>query len=311
MINKAHLFGIAAAVLGAINVFSFLNVPASQKHEALSPLEPFFNTTQAYVLPVSEPLVAPLLKANIAKPVINAKSALIFDVQSGRFLFDRNSKERIPVASLTKIMSAVVAMNSLNLKDSVTVEKESVRVDRLKQDLYAGEIISVEDLLSTMLVGSSNDAAHALAAFAKTKDFDFVAKMNERAQALDMKDTLFLDSSGLNDNGYSTAQDFTKLLSHALEYPGIWSILREPEFVLKPDGAIERQIKNTNQLLSVISGIVGGKTGYTDGALGCMILAVNMSGKHDTLVIIVLGSTTRFEDTTKLFDWATAAYRWQ
>lgn len=311
MVKKAHLFGIAVAVLGAINVFSFLNVPANQKHEVLSPLEPFFNTTQAYILPVSEPLVAPLIKANIAKPVINAKSALIFDVQSGRFLFDRNSKERMPVASLMKIMSAVVVINNLDPKDSVAIGKESVRVDRLKQDLYAGEIISVKDLLSTMLIGSSNDAAHALTAFAKTKDIDFVAKMNEQAQTLDMKDTLFLDSSGLNDNGYSTAQDFAKLLSYALEYPEIWTILREPELTLKPDGAIERQIKNTNQLLNTVDNIVGGKTGYTDGALGCMALAVNVNGKHDTLVSIVLGSTTRFEDTTKLIDWAIAAYRWQ
>ncbi|HYU65006.1 MAG TPA: serine hydrolase [Candidatus Paceibacterota bacterium] len=311
MQTKIYLLAIVVGLLLAVNVFFVLNVPLNEKGESLSPLEPFFNTTQAYVLPVSEPSFVPLLDSSIPKPVIDAKSALVYDVRSERFLYDFNSKQRLPIASLTKLMTALVVIDNLDLKEEVTIPKEAVRVDGSKQDLYAGEIISVEDLLQTMLIGSSNDAAKALAMYGQSKNIDFIAKMNEQASLLGMKDTQFLDPAGLNDNAYSTAQDFVKLVAHALKYNKIWEVLRQPELTLKSQGAPERQIKNTDQLLGTIDNLLGGKTGYTDIALGCMVVAVNVNNKHDTLISIVLGSTNRFEDTKKLIDWVTQAYRWE
>ena len=170
----------------------------------------------------------------------------------------------------------------------------------------------VGNLMRMMLIESSNDAAYAISAHAKAQGIDFMGEMNRKAKEVGMNESLFLDPAGLNDNAYSTAQDLVKLVVYALQYDEIWTSLQVKELTLtSEDGAIIHTVENTNQLLGTIQNISGGKTGYTDLALGCMILIVDIPGHRDKIVSIILGSEDRFGDTRKLVDWIIDAYRWE
>ena len=308
MKSKLYVLVISLAGLIIVNV---LFVMGSSQNNNFSNAEPAFNSYQAYVLPISEPSYFPIYNSKIEKPLIDGKSGLVYDTRSGRFLFDKNSRIKLPIASLTKILSAVVVLENLNLKDAVLVPKEALKVDTEKQTLYLGEEITVENLLKLTLIESSNDAAYALAWYANSRGMNFVDKMNEKAQSLNMIDSNFLDPAGLNDDAYSTAEDLVKLIRYSLKHDLIWEILTEKSIVVKStDGKIEHKVESTDQLLGVIPDIFGGKTGNTDGALGCMILVVDIPDKNDKLISVVLGSRSRFEDTKKLIDWVKDAYRW-
>lgn len=311
---KTALYAIVVIVLGVlgVNLFFFLGSSPAAEQLHLAAIEPLLTTTQAYIFPLSEPSYLPLLDSNVRKPQLGSKAAVSYDVRSARYLYSQSINQQLPVASLTKVLTAAVVLDTLDLKDTVTVGSESLKVDGEVQDLYIDEQISVENLLKYMLVKSSNDAAYALAAHAKTKGIDLVASMNRKAQDWGMTNSRFLDPAGLNDDAYSTAEDMTRLVERLLKYRMIWDILVEKKMVVtSTDRTITHQLENTNQLLDQIPNIIGGKTGYTEKALGCMILIVNVPEQRDTIITIVLGSTSRFEDTKKLVNWVSSAYRWE
>ncbi|MBI2062611.1 MAG: D-alanyl-D-alanine carboxypeptidase [Candidatus Yanofskybacteria bacterium] len=309
MQSKLYILAISLAGLVIVNLVFVMD--SSQKNNFAN-AEPAFNSSQAYLLPVSEPSYFPIYDSKIEKPVIDAKSGLVYDTRSGRTLFIKNSHLKLSIASLTKILSAIVVLENLDTKETVVIPKEALKVDEEKQGLYLNEEITVQNLLKLMLIESSNDAAYALAWHANNKGMNFVDKMNEKAQLLNMNDSKLLDPAGLNDEAYSTADDLVKLVTYSFKYDLIWEILTEKSIIVKStDGKIEHNVENTDQLLGVIPDIFGGKTGYTDNALGCMILVVDIPDKNDKLISIVLGSRSRFDDTKKLIDWAKEAYRWE
>ncbi len=309
MKTKIYILAVMLAGLVIVNVFFIMD---SSKKNNLANAEPAFNSSEAYLLPISEPSYFPIYDSAKEKPLIDAKAGLVYDTRSGRFLFAKNSRPKLPIASLTKILSAIVVLENLDTKETVVIPKEALKVDEEKQSLYLGEEITVQDLFKLMLIESSNDAAYALAWYADSKGINFTDKMNEKAQSLNMNDSHFLDPAGLNDDAYSTAEDLVKLVKHSLKYGLIWNILTEKSIVVRStDGKIEHKVESTNQLLGVIPDIFGGKTGHTDKALGCMILVVDIPDKNDKLISVVLGSKTRFDDTKTLIDWVKSAYRWQ
>jgi len=314
--TTATIVAILVIAIAGINLFRVISAEQSAPTDPQTVLKEgspaLSNDAHAYIFPVSEVSYIPFLDSSRKRPDLKAKSAIVYDTQTSRFLFAMDTKKRLPIASLTKIMSAVIVFEKLNFDDVVTVGKESVRVDGDKRDLTAGERIKVSNLLAMMLIKSSNDAAYALVTHAKTKNFDFVAEMNAKARELSMNDTLFLDAAGLNDNGYATVQDLVKLVVYSNRYKNIWQLLREKEITItSEDGAVIHTVENTNQLLDEIPNISGGKTGYTDLALGCMVLMVDIPGHKDTIISIILGSSDRFGDTRKLVDWIIEAYRWE
>src|SRR3989338_9413970 len=119
-----------------------------------------------------------------------------------------------------------------------------------------------------------------------------------------MTESKFLDPAGLNDEAHSTVENMVKLVRSSLKEDLIWDITTEKSTTVRSvDGKIEHKIESTNQLFGVIPDVVGGKTGYTDGASGCMVLIVDIPGKNDKIINIVLGSRERFTDTQKMVDW--------
>ncbi len=307
--RRAFLFLFCISAPVAVFVFA-THHSKPKPQQFISSVPSGLQSAQAYLLPLAEPAYAPVRDTTVAEPELDANAAVLYDVDTGAYLYEKNDSMKVPIASLTKLLSVLVVQDVFDPNDIVTVASGSVRVDGQKQTLYNGERLTVHDLVSMMLVESSNDAAYALAHAAKERGVDFVVNMNQKAVVLGMSDCLFKDPAGLDDTAYCTAHDLVRLVRAALRIaPQIWPIMATKELtVLSADRRIVHTVKSTDELLGQIAGIVGGKTGYTDGALGCLILVVKIPAKTGTLISIVLGSRQRFTDTQTLSGWAQRAY---
>lgn len=300
-------------IFAGLAIFSFSShsaAPAVSPNQYISGATPGLVAVQAYMLPVTNASYLLVRDTSVADPVLDASAAVVYDTETGQYLYEKNIDTRVPIASLTKLLSALVVQDHFTDQEVVTIASSSIRVDGQKQTLYDGERMHVHDLVSMMLVESSNDAAYALAAYARSLGIDFVAAMNTKARSIGMDDCLFTDPAGLDDAAYCTIRDLIVLTRHVLrQAPTLWPITAQQHLsVVSADGRLIHPIKSTNELLGQIPGIIGGKTGNTDGALGCLILVVNIPGKDDILITIVLGSRTRFGDTKALVEWTGRAY---
>lgn len=306
---------IPILILAVLGVFTLVSRPEvnEKPFSFISGATPGLQAVQAYMLPVAAPAYAPIRDTSVDAPLLDANAALLVDTDSGRVLYEKNASALVPIASLTKLLSALVATDLFERSEIVTIASGSVRVDGLKQTLYLGERMAVGELITMMLVESSNDAAYALAGYAREQQIDFVARMNAKAHVLGMERCVFTDPAGLDDTAFCSATDLLRLVRFALRTaPQLWPIMTAPSLTVQSaDGRFAHELKSTNELLGTMDGIVGGKTGYTDGALGCLILVVKFPEKDDTLISIVLGSRGRFSDTRTLVTWAQSAYRWQ
>lgn len=271
------------------------------------------NLQEAFLLPQTQVNYLPIRDFNIPDPIITARAVGLYDIVSDKFLYAKEPDRQVPIASVTKLMTAVIIKENINISDIITVAPENINVDGQGADLVKGERIVVADLLKIMLIKSSNDAAASFANYAKQQGIDLVAKMNEKAKEIGMNQTRYLDPSGLNDNGVSTVKDLVLLVKYINDqHSDIWRILRtQSETVASYDGINSHALTSTNALLGQMSGIIGGKTGYTDRAMGTMVLQVSLQDGENMVISIILGSSDRFGETKKLIDWGNTAYRWK
>jgi D-alanyl-D-alanine carboxypeptidase len=276
----------------------------------------------------TNPDFLPIRNWDISQPEIKAEAALIFEPVKNKILYQKNIEQVLPIASLTKLMTGLVVLEEISLDQIITVSKEAIEAYGDNGGLVIDEKISVKNLLYALLMESSNDAAIALAeAFGNypsgtvLEGPSLVFLMNQKAGELGLKDTHFIDPTGFNPANVSTALDLAKLVKYCLEQPLIWQILKTSAIdVSSADGLIIHHLTNTNQLLDYWPMIVGGKTGYTDEAQGCMILVIeqdlnntkNYIGQlsSEYLIIIILGAKERFLETEKLINWVKEAYVW-
>lgn len=254
----------------------------------------------------------PVLKNNAESLILLAEAAVAFDVDSDIVLFSQQAKERKPIASLTKLMTAVVVLENAQLNEVVTISKEAIDTEGCFCDFKVGEKLSVKDVLHIMLLQSNNDASVALAEHIGGSTANFVVMMNQKAADLGMKDTIFSCPNGLDDDGnFSTAYDMAQLADYALEKLLLWDILRiQEEIVSSIDGLQQHYLKNTNTLLKYSADVLGGKTGYTEGAGECLLLVVQHPENKHRIISVVLNAQDRFADSQKLFEWVFTNYRW-
>lgn len=272
-----------------------------------------FNSQTAFLLPVSEPTYFPIRDTAVLPPELTAKSFLIYDTKNGKIIFSKDPTRALPVASLTKLLTAVVALENLGDQEVITITKESYNVDGEGAIFHLQEQLYFKDLLGAMLVKSSNDAAMAIAETVEQKTGQtFTVSMNLKALQIGMDRSDFFDPAGLNDEGYSSARDMLRLVQYAKRYPEIQNLISLKSLtVSSADGRFLHNFVSTNRLWDDLPGLIGGKTGYTDGALGCMIAEENLPEQGSSLVIILLGSADRFREIKKLSDWSTTAFRWR
>lgn len=243
-------------------------------------------------------------------PEISAKAAVVFDPTYNAFLFEKNSDEPLSPASTAKIATALVALEKFDLEDTASASAECLRLPGNQMGLVEGEFISIENLLYGLLVQSSSDAACVLSCHKGLLPEQFVGEMNNLAQRLGLSQTIFANATGL-DGGYhySSAHDLALLGKYALENPIIRKIVGTPQITVSSvDQRIEHHLETTNELLGLISGVTGVKTGYTEEAGGCLVLSV-MRGERE-LIVVVMGTEHRFSEAKALAEWAFKTHRW-
>ncbi len=237
---------------------------------------------------------------------INASAALSFETSLRRpggrpdkVLFEKSGDVSLPIASLTKLMTAVIVLDNYNLSRVITVNAAADAQDSMKQDVKLGDAMPVESFLDMMLVGSSNKSAYVLAELIGANKF--VDLMNQKAADLGLENTFFQDPTGLSPKNVSTAGDLVKLTEYILKnYPKIADISKEKEFYVPGFGKIE----NTDQLLGEVPDIVCSKTGFTTLAKGCLLLVVNNFKNNDYIINVVLGADDRFAEMKKIIKWS-------
>lgn len=248
----------------------------------------------------------------ISADEIKSPSAVLIEAETGKVLFDKDSKQERACASITKVMTMILVMEAiddgkLKMEDTITASAHAASMGGSDIWLEEGEVMTVHDLIKATMVASANDAAVALAEEVAGSEDAFVEKMNEKAKELGMENTTFKNCNGLDEEGHLTTAYDVALMSQELinheeifEFTSIWlDYLR--------DG--ETQIVNTNKLLKSYNGITGLKTGTTSQAGSCISATATRDGL--TLIAVVLGGATgteRFEDATTLLDYGFANY---
>lgn len=230
---------------------------------------------------------------------LSAEAYVVVRGASGRdAVYEKNMRMHLPLASLTKLMTAVIVTEYIDPHDVITITPRAVNAEGVAGSLRAGETFSVPDLLNVMLVVSSNDAATAFEDHFASQGLDLMSLMNEKAKLFGMVDTHFANPTGLDDpEHYASAADLAALAAYSLRHENVWSILsKTSENVRSLNKGITHALLSNNELLyKKRTDVLGGKTGYTKNAMGCMITVLK-SGE----IIVVLGSDERAKDTEKL-----------
>ncbi len=237
---------------------------------------------------------------------LTAASALMFDQDTGRVLFEKNADVQLPMASLTKLMSALVVMRSnLPMNELFTVEREDFNLPSSSfSRLRVGMTFSRDDLLHLGLMGSDNRAIHLLARSYPGGMDAFVAKMNETAREMGLKNTHFAEPTGLSSENHTTAREITRVAAEAYRYPKIREYSTSPKIeYFTQSGLI--QVRSTNRLIREGHWDIGmQKTGYTGAAGHCMMLQTEVAGSR--VLMVVLNSTSsanRVTDMKRMKDW--------
>lgn len=246
---------------------------------------------------------------------ITSKSAILVDFYSGKVVFEKKSKERFPIASMTKLASLAVVFDYLDKgiikeNDMVLVSETAGAVGGSSAFLDAGSKYSVSDLVKTIVIASANDSTVALAEFVAGSEELFVQKMNKFVKKLKLENTNFSNATGLPiENHYSSAEDMVEIYKIVCDNPLYkkYSKVWMDDFI-HPSGR-KTGLVNTNRLIKTFDGVDGGKTGYTDKAKFCLTASAT---RGDTRFIgVVIGSEnskTRFSEMSKLFNYGFANY---
>ena len=272
---------------------------------------------QSYLEGFRSPNFFPIRNWDVKIENADAASTLVIEPVTQKALHYKNIFDIRPIASLTKLMTALVVITEMNLQDEITVSGAAVATYGDQGGLAHEEVLSVENLLHILLIESSNDAAIALEeyynAYRTEQDKTFVAAMNAKAQELGLLDTFFVEPSGLNVNNRSTAYDLASLADYVFQRPILRQIMSTQVIDIQSvDGVINHHLVNSNTLLGVLKGVLAGKTGYTEEAGESLILFVKKSENiDDYLIYVILDSADRVKAARHLIDWADRAYIWE
>lgn len=285
--------------------------------------KPFFSPEKsAVVLPVFtlNQSFSPALKEvfpqflpereNMPAPEIKISAGIIIS-SNGNIIYEKNVSEKLPIASVTKLLTALVVLDNLDQDDAVEISKNAVKTYGENGDLVVGEKLSVLNLLHIMLISSSNDAAIALGEEILKSNKAIGILLNEKAKAIGMENFSFYDFAGLDAKNSASAADLAVLTRAAIENEIIRKIIGiEKIDIMDKEGKFVHHLENTNKLFGKINNLIGGKTGYTNEAGECLVLAVNSSVGKGYFIAAILGAKTgeRFNDMEKLINWAKLVY---
>ena len=281
-------------------------VPASVAGASEAPAS--VASTEFPIASEAESITVPLSRNAFLVPTLTAAAILVKDAASGAVIYQKNHETRLPIASLTKLMTALVAVKYGDLDDEVEISPADLEVSAYRVGFSPGEKVAVADLLKAMLISSANDAALALARYSAGSTENFVKEMNDQAVALGMTETSFANPIGFDSPAhYSTAADLSKLVEAFISRPELLDIVKLPSAIVRTvSGKESRQLYTTNLLLRERPGVIGLKTGYTAEAKGSIIILMGEPRYYS----IVLGSREREKETSILLDWVEKEFVW-
>ncbi|MEW6553039.1 MAG: D-alanyl-D-alanine carboxypeptidase family protein [Actinomycetota bacterium] len=241
---------------------------------------------------------------DVRVPAISAAAAILVDPATDDVLFEHNADQPLPMASTTKVMTAVVVLENASLQESVTVSAYAGAVGESSAWLDAGEVLTVEQLLYALLLQSANDAAVALAEHVGGSEGAFVEMMNEKARDMGLGHTSFANPHGLDaPNHYTSARDLAAITCYAMDIAEYRRIAETTTYELPwPGHPFPRVLENHNKLLKTYPGTTGGKTGYTAGAGKCLVASSQREGR-ELVSVILNGGDGYWDQTTALMDY--------
>lgn len=257
-----------------------------------------------------QPPIKEMASINIPEPEIRAHSYLVKFIGEDKILIRRREWKKLAPASLTKLLTALVARQNLLPADWIIFSEKAKTVEEKISTVGVGESLLRDDAIRFALMGSANDAAEAMAEKLGER---FLELINTEARRIGMSDSSFRNATGLDtEEHYSTALDLAKLAEYIWQnQPALWEMTRNTEAEVYSDTFNKYEIKTTNELLEEFPEILGGKTGFTDKARGTLILLypvypalMDKGGVKDKVaVIVILGSTDRFSDGRAIINW--------
>lgn len=297
---------------GRINNFSKIAIIFFAFHFLTSNIVCYANLEDNEIIDINEikKEIVEVSAKESKEPKLNAKIGLIFDRASKTILYEKNGQKQVPMASTTKIMTAIVVLENSELTDIVTIDKKAAGTGGSRLGLKTNDKITVHDLLYGLMLCSGNDAAVALAIHTGGSVDGFADMMNETAKEMNLVNSHFVTPHGLDQNGhYTTAYELACMADYALKIPKFREIVSTKTYTVTINGRA-KTITNTNELLGSLDGVYGVKTGFTNGANRCLVTAYK-GGKLD-IITVVLGADTkkiRTQDSIKMIEYAYKNYQ--
>jgi len=294
-------------ILAASGALALVYYQNNQINDIKSPLPDFLSQKENKEISSLDfwlPAVLGFFTGGEGEPILSAKSVLVYDLENNKPVYEKNPKVRLPMASLTKIMTAMVAIDHKREDDRYIVYPEAL-VGENTIGLSQGEVMSLEELLYGVFMYSANDAAETLAINTLGRQ-EFINAMNNKAKALGLTDTNFTNSTGLQGDGnqYSTAHDLLVISRHAIEnYPQILKASSTAQHHLPAtNDHYEYYLYNQINLITTYPGVKGLKDGYTPEAGWCLITYFERDGVK--LFAVILGSENRRDEMKSLLDYS-------
>lgn len=286
------------------------------KNSASRPLPEDENTRNLAERSETFDLYPPPERASDANPAMRAEASIVLDERTDTVIYAKNEHTPLPIASITKLMVAMVVLDAIPDVTRVHTVDEPKRIGS-NMALEEGEQLTIRKLLAGSLIASANDASQQLAIAVAGSEEAFVKMMNDKARELHLEHTAFSNITGLDREedpsiraeNVSTVFELAQLVDHSRNYELIWDFVDiERLTVSSQDGTIIHELEATNKLLGTVRGLEGGKTGFTDRAGQSLVTVTKRNG--DAIIAAVLNSPDRFGEMERLIDWTYANTTW-
>jgi len=330
-LKTKHIYSLKAKYVLAFLIILFLVLGSLKLGKIVNEYIYWKNTKEIYTAalaksPVDYSFLKPFRNWKVGDlGEISAKAAisLVTGKDGGsQIIFEKNPSKLLPIASLSKLLTAYVALKNYDLNQKTVITQDAVKTEENTGQFKAGEEFTVKELLHSMLIESSNDAARALADIMGEKQF--VALMNSEVKKMGLKHTYFVDPIGLDPDfagqgyNYSTTQDLAalawKILKESEQNPKLAELFKITKYaeynISLANGRFHHQAINTDKLLNRFPEMLGGKTGQTPMAGQCLLVVMPKPKGNGYLINVILGSDNRFEEMKKIINWLNQAFIW-
>lgn len=302
---KNHMKKIVTLSALFIILLSFLVLNLTSGKEPKILISPVLKDEK--VLGINQWLPNQVLGSQANAPQISSKAGLFIDTKSGQILYSKNIHERLPIASLVKVMTVLIALEHKSMDEKYVVSQRAADMEPDKMLLIAGEKLTLRELLDGIFLVSANDAAEVLAESTTGSREEFIKLMNSKASQLGMKDTFYINPTGLDEdsnNSYSSAYDLAILTRYLIRhYPQVVDISKQTHiFLPQTDEHQDYDMYTGINLVSTYPGVVGFKTGYTPEA-GLTLITLARKFGHE-IIGVLLGSGDRRDEAKELLDYS-------